>query len=83
MVEKDDTAAVRGVMGFEKALRRAIGVMALVMTPDRDRRFREAVLHRLRLKTDILQLASVVPGDLNVTLERRDSRTTCLKGVVG
>jgi hypothetical protein len=68
MVEKDDAAAVRGVMGFEEALRRAIGVMALLMTPVRDRRFREAVLHRLRLKTDIIQLAFVVPGDLNAAL---------------
>jgi hypothetical protein len=59
MVEKEDVVPVREVTGLDEAVRRAIGVAALVMTPDRDRRFREAVLHRLRLKTDILQSASV------------------------
>jgi hypothetical protein len=54
MVEKDDAAAVREVIGFEGAVRRAIGLIALVTTLDRDRRFREAVLHRLRLKADML-----------------------------
>ena len=54
MVEKDDAAAVRDVIGFEGAVRRAIGLIALVTTLDRDRRFREAVLHRLRLKADML-----------------------------
>jgi hypothetical protein len=66
MVEKEDVVPVREVMGLEEAVRRAIGVAALVMTPDRDRRFREAVLHRLRLKADILQLAPVVPDDLDI-----------------
>jgi len=48
MVEKDDAVAVREVIGVEGAVRRAIGLMALDTTLDRDRRFREAVLHRLR-----------------------------------
>jgi hypothetical protein len=68
MVEKEEAAGVRKVIGFEVAVRRAIGVIALLMTPDRDRRFREAVLHRLRLKADILQLAFAVPDDLNTAL---------------
>jgi hypothetical protein len=76
MVEKEEAAGVRDTRGLEEAVRRAIGVMALVMTLDRDRRFREAVLHRLRLKADILQLAYGVPDDLNTALERRDCRTT-------
>jgi hypothetical protein len=54
MVEKDDATAVRDVIGFEGAVRRAIGLIALVTMLDRDRRFREAVLHRLRLKADML-----------------------------
>ena len=54
MVEKDDAAVVREVTGFGRAACRAIGLIALVMTEDRDRRFREAVLHRLRLKADML-----------------------------
>ena len=53
MVEKDDAATVRGEMGVEGQVRRAIGLRALVTTLERDRRFREAVLHRLRLKADM------------------------------
>ena len=54
MVEKDDAVAVREVIGVEGAVRRAIGLIALDTMLDRDRRFREAVLHRLRLKADML-----------------------------
>jgi hypothetical protein len=68
MVEKEEAAEVREVRGLEEAVRSATGVTALVMTPDRDRRFREAVLHRLRLKADILQLAYGVPDDFNAAL---------------
>lgn len=76
MVEKRAGAAVREVIGLEAAVRRAIGLTALLMTPDRWRRFREAVLHRLRLKADIIKLASPVPDNLNAALEKRDCRTT-------
>jgi hypothetical protein len=76
MVEKEDTATLREAMGFEGAIRKAMGLMALFTRPDRERRFREAVLHRLRLKADILRLAFVLPDDLNAVLEKRDSRTT-------
>jgi hypothetical protein len=75
MVEKEEAAIVREILGFDEAVWRAIGVTALLITPDRDRRFREAVLHKMRLKADILQLAYVEPDDLNAALTRRESRT--------
>lgn len=62
MVEKVAAAAVRAVIGVVAAARRAIGLTALQLRADRCRREREAVLHRLRLKADILKLASAAPG---------------------
>lgn len=62
MVEKDEAAARRALVGVEDAARRAIGLTALHERTDRWRSEREAVLHRLRLKADILKLASVEPG---------------------
>lgn len=62
MVEKDVAATVRDVIGVEIAVRSAIGLMDLLMTPERERRFREAVLHNVRLKADILQLACYRAG---------------------
>ena len=53
MVEKAAAVAVREMIGFDWGVRRAIGLTALLRTLDRWRRFREAVLHRLRLKDDI------------------------------
>ena len=53
MVEKALALAVRAVIGFDCGVRRAIGLTALLKTLDRWRRFREAVLQRLRLKDDI------------------------------
>jgi hypothetical protein len=61
MVEKEAAAAVRAVIRLGAAARRAIGLTALQVRPDRCRREREAVLHRLRLKADILKLASAAP----------------------
>jgi hypothetical protein len=83
MVEKEDAATVRGVVEFEVAgaVRRAMGLMALLMTADRERRFREAVLHRLRLKADILQLAFCRTGRLQCSLEEKgQSYYALLKG---
>jgi hypothetical protein len=54
MVENFAAIAVREVKGVDGVVRRAIGLAALLKTLDRWRRFREAVLHRLRLKDDIL-----------------------------
>lgn len=55
MVEKDDAATALGVAETEGQARRAIGlVVALVTMLTRDRRFREAVLQRLRLKADMI-----------------------------
>lgn len=62
MVEKGAAAAVRVVIGVEDAALIAIGLTALQLTPDRCRRDRDAALHRLRLKADILKLASAVSG---------------------
>jgi len=72
MVEKEAAVAVRGVLRFVCALRRAIGLIALLTTPDRCRRVRDAVLHRLRLKADILQLASAVLDDFNAAAGQRE-----------
>lgn len=58
MVEKEAAVVVRAAKGLEGAVRRRVnGRTALAMGPDRWRRFREAVQHRLRLKADMLQLA--------------------------
>jgi hypothetical protein len=62
MVEKGAATAVRVVIGVVEAVRRAIGRTALQLTPARCRRVREAVLHKLRLKADILKLASGASG---------------------
>jgi hypothetical protein len=86
MVEKEDAATVRGVVGFEVegAVRRAMGLTALLMTPDRERRFREAVLHRLRLKADILQLAFCRTGRLQCSLgEKGTVVLRAFEGIVG
>lgn len=61
MVEKEAAAAVRGIIGEGAAVRRAIGLTTLQLMADRCRSVREAVLHRLRLKADILKLASAAP----------------------
>lgn len=53
MVENEEATAVRRARGLDGVVRRAIGRIALLMTPDRERRFREAVLHRERLKADM------------------------------
>lgn len=52
-MENDDAATALEVIGSEGKARRAIGLVALVTTLARDRRLREAVLHRLRLKADM------------------------------
>lgn len=57
MVEKELAAAARGAIEVVGAARRAIGLIARLMTLDRWRRVREAVLHRLRLKADMVSLA--------------------------
>jgi hypothetical protein len=54
MVENAFAEVVRKAKGVDWAVRRAIGLAALLKTLDRWRRFREAVLHRLRLKDDML-----------------------------
>lgn len=54
IVEKEAAVAVRGAIRSVEGARRAIGLTALVMTLDLWRRDREAVLHRLRLKADIV-----------------------------
>ena len=54
MVENEEAATRRAVAGVEDAARRAIGLTALLERADRCRRDRDAVLHRLRLKADIL-----------------------------
>lgn len=54
MVENDDAAVALEVAEIEGQARRAIGlVVALATMLARDRRFREAVLQRLRLKADM------------------------------
>jgi hypothetical protein len=58
MVEKDAAEAVRDESGDEAAVRRAIGVAVLQEKAVLWRRERDAELHRLRLKADILRLAS-------------------------
>lgn len=57
MVEKELAAAARGAIEAVGAARRAIGLTARLMTVDRVRSVREAVLHRLRLKADMVSLA--------------------------
>jgi hypothetical protein len=54
MVENVAAPVARAVIGLEDAAVRAIGLSAVRMTFDRGRRVREAALHRLRLKADIL-----------------------------
>lgn len=54
MVEKDAAEAVRDARGEEAAARRAIGLAVLQEKAVLVRSEREAVLHRLRLKADIL-----------------------------
>lgn len=55
MVEKEDVGVIREVRIEQgAAARAAIGLIALLTTPDRERRFREAVLHKVRLKADIM-----------------------------
>lgn len=54
MVEKEEAATRRGLEGDDDAGRRAIGLTARHERADRWRRDREAVLHRLRLKADML-----------------------------
>ena len=71
IVEKDDATAVRAVIGVEGIDRRAIGLTALQVMAERWRRDREAALHRLRLKADILELAFVVPGRPQFNFEER------------
>ena len=61
MVEKEAAATRRVAVGVEDTVRSAIGRIALVVRADRCLSVREAVLHKLRLKDDILKLASVVP----------------------
>jgi hypothetical protein len=58
IVEKEAADAVRDASGDETAARRAIGLAALQEKAVLWRRERVAVLHRLRLKADILKLAS-------------------------
>jgi len=55
MVEKDEALrAVRALRGAETAARRAEGRTVRALRADLWRRERVAVLHRLRLKADIL-----------------------------
>lgn len=58
MVEKAAAEAVRDARGEDAAARRAIGAAVLQEKADLWRRVRVAVLHRLRLRADILKLAS-------------------------
>jgi hypothetical protein len=58
MVEKELAVAARGTIEVVGTARRAIGLTARLMTLDRWRSVREAVLHRLRLKADMVSLAS-------------------------
>lgn len=83
MVEKEAAAAVRVVMGLEEAALRAIGLTALQLRPARCRRLREAELHRLRLKADILELASVeLEQPQRSSEEERRVSYACLQRVV-
>jgi hypothetical protein len=61
MVENEAATAERAIIVLEDAARGTIGLAALQKTPDRCRRVRDAVLQRLRLKADILELATAVP----------------------
>lgn len=54
MVENDGAATLGEVKGVEVVARRAIGLVALARIEDRERRLRDAVLHRLRLRADIV-----------------------------
>jgi len=54
MVEKVGAATLREAKGIEGVARRAIGLVALARMDDCERRFRDAVLQRLRLKADII-----------------------------
>lgn len=57
MVEKELAVAARGAIEAVGAARRAIGLIARLRTVDRWRSVRDAVLHRLRLKADMVSLA--------------------------
>lgn len=63
-------------------MRSATGRIALLMTPERWRKVRDAVLHRLRLKVDILQLASAVPDDVTAALEKGRSYCACCEKIL-
>jgi hypothetical protein len=58
MVEKELAVAARGAIEAVGAARRAIGLIARLRTVDRWRSVRDAVLHRLRLKADMVSFAS-------------------------
>ena len=58
MVEKELAVAARGAIEAVGAARRAIGLTARLSTVDRWRSVRDAVLHRLRLKADMVSFAS-------------------------
>lgn len=67
MVEKGAAAALLVAMGLVGVVRRAMGRTALPMTLDRWRRVLEAVLHRLRLKADMVRLALPWPDNVNAS----------------
>lgn len=77
MVENEDAVVVRGVAGVEGVVRkRAVGLIALLTTPDRERRFREAVLHSVRLKADMTSISFLSHQTTSMqSLARRDCRT--------
>jgi hypothetical protein len=65
MVEKELAVTAREAIEFVGVARRAIGLTARLMTLERWRSVREAVLHRLRLKADMVSLASIELDDHN------------------
>jgi hypothetical protein len=74
-VEKEEAVTARAEIGVEGVARRAIGLTALLMTEERWRRARDAVVHRLRLKADIVKLASAGRRQPQCSSERREGRT--------
>lgn len=84
MVEKGAAVRVRVLSWREGAALQAIGLVAALLTLDRCRNVRAAVEQRLRLKADILKLASTEPGRRQCSLEKGGKgRTRVSGGVAG
>ncbi len=75
MVENELCGMLRARMKVEGLFWRAIGLRDLLVMPARNRRVREAVAQRLRLKPDMIELASVVPDSLDVVPKEGGCRT--------